>query len=196
MVSPAAADVGRTLQDVHVLGTLDEIADICQDENVQTVLVASEPGSPARRAALLNVNVAGLTLLTLPRPDQWIQGQGDGSAPRRIELEDLLGRAPVQLDVAGLSAMISGQTVLVTGAGGSIGSELCRQIARLGAARLVCVDVSEYAIYALEQELREAHPQLQGVYYTANVREAERPNELRIARQELWRAEGVGASSL
>jgi FlaA1/EpsC-like NDP-sugar epimerase len=51
---------------------------------------------------------------------------------------------------------------------------LCRQIARLGAARLVCVDVSEYAIYALEQELREAHPQLQGVYYTANVREAER----------------------
>jgi FlaA1/EpsC-like NDP-sugar epimerase len=162
------------LQDVHVLGTLDEIADICQDENVQTVLVASEPGSPARRAALLNVNVAGLTLLTLPRPDQWIQGQGDGSAPRRIELEDLLGRAPVQLDVAGLSAMISGQTVLVTGAGGSIGSELCRQIARLGAARLVCVDVSEYAIYQLEQELREAHPQMRGIYYTANVREADR----------------------
>jgi FlaA1/EpsC-like NDP-sugar epimerase len=182
MVSPAAADVGRTLQDVHVLGTLDEIADICQDENVQTVLVASEPGSPARRAALLNVNVAGLTLLTLPRPDQWIQGQGDGSAPRRIELEDLLGRAPVQLDVAGLSAMISGQTVLVTGAGGSIGSELCRQIARLGAARLVCVDVSEYAIYQLEQELREAHPQMRGIYYTANVREADRLGAI-VARE-------------
>ncbi len=182
MVSPAPADVGRTLQDVHVLGTLDEIADICQDENVQTVLVASEPGSPARRAALLNVNVAGLTLLTLPRPDQWIQGQGDGSAPRRIELEDLLGRAPVQLDVAGLSAMISGQTVLVTGAGGSIGSELCRQIARLGAARLVCVDVSEYAIYQLEQELREAHPQMRGIYYTANVREADRLGAI-VARE-------------
>ena len=182
MVSPVAADVGRTLQDVHVLGTLDEIADICQDENVQTVLVASEPGSPARRAALLNVNVAGLTLLTLPRPDQWIQGQGDGNAPRRIELEDLLGRAPVQLDVAGLSAMISGQTVLVTGAGGSIGSELCRQIARLGAARLVCVDVSEYAIYQLEQELREAHPQMRGIYYTANVREADRLGAI-VARE-------------
>ncbi|MEY4654026.1 MAG: hypothetical protein RI884_2607 [Pseudomonadota bacterium] len=174
IVSPDSAEVGRTLQDLHVLGTLEEIADICQDEDVQTVLVASAPGSPARRAALLNVNVARLTLLTLPRPDQWIQGQGDGSAPRRIELEDLLGRAPVQLDVAGLSAMISGQTVLVTGAGGSIGSELCRQIARLGAARLVCVDVSEYAIYQLEQELREAHPQMRGVYYTANVREADR----------------------
>jgi len=63
---------------------------------------------------------------------------------------------------------------MVTGAGGSIGSELCRQIARFGVARLVCVDVSEYAIYQLEQELRAAHPQMQGLYYTANVREADR----------------------
>jgi FlaA1/EpsC-like NDP-sugar epimerase len=70
--------------------------------------------------------------------------------------------------------MVSGQTVLVTGAGGSIGSELCRQIARLGAARLVCVDVSEFAIYELEQELQRAHPQLRGAYYTANVREGDR----------------------
>ena len=172
IVSPLASEVGRTLQDVHVLGTLDEIGTICEDEEVQTVLVASAPGSPARRDALLNVDVARLTLLTLPRPDQWIQG--DGATPRRIELEDLLGRAPVQLDVAGLSGMVSGQTVLVTGAGGSIGSELCRQIARLGVARLVCVDVSEYAIYQLEQELRAAHPQMRGIYYTANVREADR----------------------
>jgi FlaA1/EpsC-like NDP-sugar epimerase len=180
IVSPDGAEVGRTLQDLHVLGTLEEIGDICQDEDVQTVLVASAPGSPSRREALLNVNVARLTLLTLPRPDQWMHG--DGTAPRRIELEDLLGRAPVQLDVAGLSAMISGQTVLVTGAGGSIGSELCRQLARLGAARLVCVDVSEYAIYQLEQELREAHPQMRGVYYTANVREADRLDAI-VARE-------------
>ncbi len=180
IVSPDRTEVGRTLQDLHVLGTLQDIADLCQDEDVQTVLVASATGSPARREALLNVNVARLTVLTLPRPDQWIQG--DGSVPRRIELEDLLGRAPVQLDVAGLSAMVSGQTVLVTGAGGSIGSELCRQIARLGAARLVCVDVSEYAIYQLEQELREAHPQMRGRYYTANVREAERLEAI-VARE-------------
>jgi FlaA1/EpsC-like NDP-sugar epimerase len=64
--------------------------------------------------------------------------------------------------------------VLVTGAGGSIGSELCRQVARFGVGRLVCVDVSELAIYQLEQELREAHPQMHGCYYTANVREAQR----------------------
>ena len=173
IASPSASEVGRAMQNVRVLGTLDEIAEICQDEGVHTALVASPPGSPARREALLNVNGAQVTLLTLPRADQWLK-PSEGAAPRRIALEDLLGRAPVQLDVAGLAEMISGQTVLVTGAGGSIGSELCRQIARLGVARLVCVDVSEYAVYALEQELREAHPQMRGIYYTANVREADR----------------------
>jgi FlaA1/EpsC-like NDP-sugar epimerase len=80
----------------------------------------------------------------------------------------------VQLDEAGLSELLSGQTVLVTGAGGSIGSELCRQVARFGVARLVCVDVSEFGVYRLEQELREANPQMQACYYTANVRERER----------------------
>ena len=181
IVSPLADQVGRTLQDVRVLGTLEEIGDISKDEDVQAVLVASAPGSPARRDALLHVDVARMTLLTLPRPDQWIQG--DGTAPRRIELEDLLGRAAVQLDVAGLSAMVSGQTVLVTGAGGSIGSELCRQIARLGAARLVCVDISEFAIYQLEQELQRAHPQLRGAYYTANVREGDRLDAIAAREQ-------------
>ena len=120
----------------------------------------------------MGASEAGLPLLTMPRPDEWLRAEA--GQPRRVELEDLLGRAPVALDEKGLSDLIAGQTVLVTGAGGSIGSELCRQIARFGVARLVCVDVSEYAIYQLEQELREAHPQMQGLYYTANVREAER----------------------
>jgi FlaA1/EpsC-like NDP-sugar epimerase len=129
-------------------------------------------GSDARRDALMGASEVGLPLLTMPRPDEWLRAEA--GQPRRIELEDLLGRAPVALDEKGLSDLIAGQTVLVTGAGGYIGSELCRQIARFGVARLVCVDVSEYAIYQLEQELREAHPQMQGLYYTANVREPER----------------------
>ncbi len=181
IASPDATEVGRSLQGLRVLGTLDELAAICADEGASTALVASPPGSPARRDALLGVNMARLTLLTLPRPDQSLTAEVN--APRRIELGDLLGRDPVQLGVAGLSEMISGQTVLVTGAGGSIGSELCRQIARLGAARLVCVDVSEYAVYALEQELQEAHPQMRAAYYTANVREADRLRAIVQAHQ-------------
>jgi FlaA1/EpsC-like NDP-sugar epimerase len=172
ILSPVAGEQGRTLQNVRVLGTVGDMSRICEKIDTRTALVASPPGSAERREALLLAADCGITLLTMPRPDEWLQAEGTG--PRRIELEDLLGRSPVQLDVAGLAQLFSGQTVLVTGAGGSIGSELCRQIARFGVGRLVCVDVSEYAVYQLEQELREAHPQMQGAYYTANVREHDR----------------------
>ncbi|MBK8073514.1 MAG: polysaccharide biosynthesis protein [Ramlibacter sp.] len=172
IVSPIAAETGRSIQNVRVMGTLGAMAKVCAAADARTALVASPPGSPERREALLNATASGITLLTMPRPDEWLKT--DGTGPRKVELEDLLGRTPVQLDVAGLADLLSGQTVLVTGAGGSIGSELCRQIARFGVGRLVCVDVSEFAVYQLEQELREAHPQMQGFYYTANVREAGR----------------------
>jgi FlaA1/EpsC-like NDP-sugar epimerase len=172
ILSPLAAEQGRSLQQVPVLGTTDNIASVAQAALVHTALLASPPGSPTRREVLLQSAEAGVTLLTMPRPDEWLKTESAG--PRKIELEDLLGRTPVQLDVAGLEDLFSGQTVLVTGAGGSIGSELCRQVARFGVGRLVCVDVSEYAIYQLEQELRAAHSQMQGIYYTANVREPDR----------------------
>ena len=172
IVSPVASEQGRSLQGVGVLGRLEDLAAIARGAGVSTALMALPPGAAGRRDVLLQAAQAGVNLVTLPRADQWLQT--DSSHLRKVELEDLLGRDPVQLDVKGLSEMLSGQTVLVTGAGGSIGSELCRQIARFGVARLVCVDVSEYAVYQLEQELRAAHPQMHGLYYTANVRELAR----------------------
>ncbi|HEY0885359.1 MAG TPA: nucleoside-diphosphate sugar epimerase/dehydratase, partial [Ramlibacter sp.] len=172
IVSPVRAEVGRSIQNVPVLGQIGALAGICESVQADAALIASPAGSPERQQALMGAAGAHLTLLTMPRPDEWLKTDSPG--PRRIELEDLLGRSPVQLDAAGLADLFSGQTVLVTGAGGSIGSELCRQVARFGVGRLVCVDVSEYAIYQLEQELRAAHPQMQGAYYTANVREVER----------------------
>ena len=172
IVSPIPSEVGRSLQGLPVLCALDNLADAVRKTSIRTAVVAAVPGSDARRQALILASDLGVTLLTMPRPDEWLRTESAG--PRRIELEDLLGRAAVQLDVAGLSDLFAGKTVLVTGAGGSIGSELCRQIARFGVRRLVCVDVSEFAIYQLEQELREAHPQMEGIYYTANVRELER----------------------
>jgi FlaA1/EpsC-like NDP-sugar epimerase len=172
IVSPVAAEVGRSIQNVRVLGRTPELAELCSRAQADAALVASPPGSADRRDALMSATGGRVALLAMPRPDEWLKT--DNAGPRRIELEDLLGRTPVQLDEAGLSELLSGQTVLVTGAGGSIGSELCRQVARFGVAHLVCVDVSEYAVYQLEQELREAHPQMRGSYYTANVREIER----------------------
>ena len=172
IVSPLHAERGRSLQGIEVLGSLDELPRVARETEAAAALVVSAPGSDARREALVGASDAGLPLLTMPRPDEWLRA--DAGSLRKVELDDLLGRAPVVLDEMGLSQLLAGQTVLVTGAGGSIGSELCRQIARFGVARLVCVDVSEYAIYQLEQDLRSAHPQMQALYYTSNVREVAR----------------------
>jgi FlaA1/EpsC-like NDP-sugar epimerase len=172
IASPLAAEQGSYLNQIPVLGLPSALVEMGRSTGASTALIASPAGSAQRRDVLLQSSKAGLTLLTMPRPDEWLRT--DGSSPRKIELEDLLGRQAVALDMRGLAALFSGKTVLVSGAGGSIGSELCRQVARLGVARLICVDASEIAVYKLEQELREAHPQLHGVYYTANVREFDR----------------------
>ena len=172
IASPLRVEKGTYLNQIPVLGTTDMLFEAAQSAGATTALIASPAGSADRRDVLLQSSRAGLTLLTMPNPDEWLRS--DGASPRKIELEDLLGRQAVELNMQGLAALFSGQTVLVTGAGGSIGSELCRQIARLGVARLVCVDASEIAIYKLEQELQDAHPQMQGLYYTANVREFDR----------------------
>jgi len=174
IVSPQAQDVGRTLHGVPVLGAPDALAGIAAEQRVGTLLLASPPGAALRRELMLRWSgAAELKLLTLPSADELLR-PGAVPAPRQVRLEDLLGRTPVQLDEQGLAGLFSGQTVLVTGAGGSIGAELCRQVARFGAARLVCVDVSEYASYRLEQELQRSFPALEGIYYTANVRDADR----------------------
>lgn len=172
IASPLTAERGSYLNQIPVLGLSGAAVEIAKSVGASTALIASPPGSDERRDVLLQSSQAGLTLLTMPRPDEWLRT--DGSSPRKIELEDLLGRQAVELDMRGLAGLFSGQTAFVSGAGGSIGSELCRQIARLGVTRLVCVDASEIAIYKLEQELRETHPQMQGFYYTANIREKER----------------------
>ena len=178
IASPSPVEQGSYLNQIPVLGLSSAVLDISKSTGATTALIASPPGSDDRRDVLLQSTQAGLTLLTMPRPDEWLRT--DSSSPRKIELEDLLGRQAVELNVQGLAKLFSGQTILVSGAGGSIGSELCRQIARQGVARLVCVDSSEIAVYKLEQELRDSHPQLQGLYYTANVREFDRLHAIAV----------------
>jgi len=173
VLTPEATDLGRTLHGVRVLGTVDALSEVATARRASTVLLASAPGADLRREVLMRWADSGLNLLTWPTPDELLRPGATGNL-RQVRLEDLLGRTPVQLDARGLAELFSGQTVLVTGAGGSIGSELCRQAARLGAARLVCVDVSEVASYEIGQRLKRAFPALEGVYYTANVRDLER----------------------
>src|SRR3990172_924429 len=111
----------------------------------------------ARRRAVEICRAAGLKVMTVPSYDDLVSGKVTVSQLRHVELDDLLGRDPVVLDTAGLKEWVSGRVVLVTGAGGSIGSELCRQLARFNPGRLVFFEANEFALYNMEQEFSAKH---------------------------------------
>ena len=150
---------GSEIQGAKILGTLDETARMAGRLGVTQAIIAM-PGAThrQRKRAVDLCNAAGLAVMTVPSYADLVSGKLTVSALRNVELDDLLGRDPVALDDAGLRALIEGRCVLVTGAGGSIGSELCRQIVRYRPARLVMLDLSEFALYAIEQEFRDRHP--------------------------------------
>jgi FlaA1/EpsC-like NDP-sugar epimerase len=136
------------------------------------VIVAMPAASPAQRRRAFELAAAtGLPVVTVPSADELREGKSRVERLRDIEPEDLLGRAPVQLDEAGIADTLAGRTVLITGAGGSIGSELCRQLARYAPARLVLFDQSEFNLYRIDQELAETHPTLQRVPLIGDVKD-------------------------
>ena len=165
----------RQIHGVKVLGALADLADWSARTTAAHAIIAMPSAShQARRKVLDLCAQANVEALTVPSFDDLISGRVRISQVRRVEVEDLLGRDPVQLDDAGLHELITGQVVLVTGAGGSIGSELCRQIARFNPQLLVLFELNEYALYQLEQEFREVSP-LQGIACViGDVKNAER----------------------
>jgi FlaA1/EpsC-like NDP-sugar epimerase len=163
---------GARIGDVAVIGTLADVARLEVRHEATHVIVAL-PGATAkqRRKAIELAATTGLPVLTVPSASELQDGSARIERVRSIEPDDLLGREPVQLDEAGIAGLVAGKTVLVTGAGGSIGSELCRQLARYAPARLVLYELSEFALYQIEQQLGELHPQLPLVRLMGDVKD-------------------------
>lgn len=152
---------GRLVQGVPVLGPLDDVAQHAARMDVSDVVLALPSAAhDVRKRVTERCTEAGLNVMTIPSLEDLVAGRVSVSALRRVELDDLLGRDPVKLDDSGLHRLLTGKVVMVTGAGGSIGSELCRQIARYAPARLVLFEQSELALYAMEQELPQRFPDL------------------------------------
>ena len=152
---------GRLLRNISVLGPIAELPLWVKRFGVRTVIIALPAAAHGvrRRVAELCA-AAGVEALTVPSYDDLISGRSQLTTIRHVELDDILARDPVVLDSAGLSEWIGGRVVMVTGAGGSIGAELCRQIARFRPLRLVLLDLSEYALYQIQQALQDEFPGL------------------------------------
>jgi FlaA1/EpsC-like NDP-sugar epimerase len=148
---------GMRLLGVRVLGTSDDLPHLLRDNRPDEVLIAvpSAPGA-FRRKIVEMASAERVPVKTLPGLHELIAGDLDlANQIRPVQVEDVLGREPVEVDLASVASYLRGKTVLVTGAGGSIGSELCRQIARVEPSRLVLVDSAETALFEIERELVE-----------------------------------------
>lgn len=167
----APAKRGARVAGVPVIGTLDDATRQVELHGI-THLIVAMPGATAseRRRALDLAGKTGRAVLTVPNSQELLAGRAVNQV-RDIEPEDLLGREPVVLDEGGISECIGGRVVMVTGAGGSIGSELCRRIARYGPSRIVLYELSEFALYQIEQELGETFPHIPLVRLVGDVKD-------------------------
>jgi len=154
--------IGGTLHGRPVVGPRQSLREIAKRASLKKIIIAMPSAPPAViKEVVRDINQLGLDHDILPSVSQMLHRQVTVSHLRRVDPEDLLGRAAVPLDEQGIGEMIRGEAVLVTGAGGSIGSELCRQIAEVGPAKLLLVERSEPALFAIEQELRGRFPALE-----------------------------------
>ncbi|HET6345160.1 MAG TPA: nucleoside-diphosphate sugar epimerase/dehydratase [Myxococcota bacterium] len=152
------AKLNATIHGVQVLGPIEGAASLTAGLDVKQVIVAmpKAPGERLRRL-IADCKPLGVAVRTVPGLDHLMDARVSVQHIRDVAIEDLLGREPVELDASGVFAFLRGQRVLVTGAGGSIGSELCRQIARFSPERLILVEQAENALFTVEQQLRLMH---------------------------------------
>ncbi len=163
------------LQNLPVLGALEDIPRLAKAYRIDEVVIAmpSAPGPVIRSVVELAV-AAEIQTRTMPGLHDLLSGRLQVNALRNVEIADLLRREAVQIDLEGVRGLATGETVMVTGAGGSIGSELCRQIASVDPARLVLLGHGENSIFAIHQELSERFPSLQLSTVIVDVRDRER----------------------
>ncbi|MFP5503129.1 MAG: polysaccharide biosynthesis protein [Candidatus Sericytochromatia bacterium] len=167
------------IQGVPVLGVTARIPSIVAIQQIDEVIFCIPSASRADMRRIIDLcHEAKVPVKTLPSLKDIISGSVELGNIREVQIEDLLGRDPVAFDRETTSSYISGRVVMVTGAGGSIGSELCRQLATLAPSRLLLVGRGEYSIYTIEMELREKFPTLELVPLIADVRDLNRMTRL------------------
>ena len=167
--------VGKYLNGVIIAGTRFEIPKLADDYEITHIYIAMPTAAPNDRKAIIELcQSTGRKLKVLPGIYQMLNGDVSISRMRDVEIDDLLGREPVSINQDEIFSMISGKTILVTGGGGSIGSELCRQIASHAPKKLIVFDIYENSVYDLQQELKQNQANLNADYLIGSVRNEHR----------------------
>ncbi len=170
---------GMELFGIPIVGGLGALPEVLREFKASHVILAmpSAATETLRRATDIGVR-AGAHVFTVPGLEELMNGRVSISAMRPVEIEDLLGREPVNIDTENVQAMLAGRTVLVTGAGGSIGSELCRQLSRFEPGTLVLLESSEFALYSVEQWFARNRPDVRVVSLAGDVKDSVRLDEV------------------
>lgn len=168
---------GRFIQGIKVVGGRDRIIECADIFGIDEIIVAMPSISRAELSEILDIcKETNCKLRSLPGMYQLVNGEVSVSKLRDVEVEDLLGRDPIEVDMDSILEYVKGKRVLVTGGGGSIGSELCRQIASHQPSMLLILDIYENSVYDVQQELQTRYPELKLVVLIASVRNTNRMN--------------------
>ena len=169
----------RYMDGIPIIGGRDEILKAAQEYKVDEILLAIPSATVQQKRDILAIcNETGCKLKQLPGLYQLVRGEVTVSDMKDVSIEDLLGRDPIKTDMKEVFDFITGKTVLVTGGGGSIGSELCRQIAAHDPKQLIIFDIYENNAYAIQLELREKYPELNLETLIGSVRDSRRMFEI------------------
>ena len=170
---------GRFIDDIPIVGGRNDIPSACEKYRIDKIYVAIPSASAKAKKDILNIcNETGCELMNLPGMFQFYTGQVTVSSMKEVAVEDLLGREPIRVDMNEIFQYIKGKVILVTGGGGSIGSELCRQIAAHEPKQLIIFDIYENNAHAIGLELKDNYPDLNLEVLIGSVRDSRRINQV------------------
>jgi FlaA1/EpsC-like NDP-sugar epimerase len=172
---------GKIFYGVPVIGTQDDMEKICVRNGIDLVIIAQSSVSPRElRDIETFCKRQNITSKLLPALGDIIDGRVSLEKCRAVQLEDLLGRPPIRLDIQEINAYLHGKSILVTGAAGSIGSEICRQVANFEPSHLILFENAETPLFHLENELREKYPRMSIFASLSDIRDTERVSQIFI----------------